>query len=150
MTSNGPGHSISFKTTCPLCKDRLACANAQADQYHCFAIIRQAPEHSLGERWDTHAILWEMLCLGLNFRDSIISWFHLHKATPLGIPICKANTVVAVQAVCHVYPNGMIVCKLPPSWPFSLSVYKCSEVEKESVKKGFTTNALGKGLVHWA
>ena len=32
MTSNGPGQSISNKTTCPLSNDRSACANAQADQ----------------------------------------------------------------------------------------------------------------------
>ena len=41
MTSNGPGHSISYNTTCPLSDDSDQLASAQADLSHCFALISQ-------------------------------------------------------------------------------------------------------------
>ena len=41
MTSNGPGHSISYKTTCPLSNDRVIV----------LMLISQTSKLSLDERW---------------------------------------------------------------------------------------------------
>ena len=76
MTSNGPGHSISCKTTN---------ANAQADQSHCFALISQTSQLSLDECW-AHMQSCRKCCASTEISESLLAGFILIKF--LVTPVC--------------------------------------------------------------
>ena len=71
LKKNGPGHSISYKTTCPPSNDWSAYTNAQADESHCFALISQTSKHSLDE--------WQSFCFECVYAQANLSlpWAHL-------------------------------------------------------------------------
>ena len=74
MTSNGPGHSIFYETTCQVSNDSDQLAQMRRLISHCFALISQTSKLSLDER--------QRFCLECVYAQADLSlrWAHMQSS----------------------------------------------------------------------
>ena len=94
MTSNGSGHSISYKTTCPQSNDRSACAKAQADQSVLFCYLAKHPSFLYVNAGHTSNLVGNAVSR-LKFQNYSISRLHLIKF--LATALCSIVHIAIIQ-----------------------------------------------------
>ena len=78
MTSNGSGHSITYKTHVRLAMILISMRIAQAHQSHCFVLISQTAKLSLGERW-AHMQFCRKCCASAEISEILLAGFIFKK-----------------------------------------------------------------------